>query len=254
MLLIDDDVVALDTFRRFFEMEGFEVSIAATGRAGLSLAEQRTFDALVLDLCLPDMSGLAVLARLRDAGERLPVLLVSGFGTLEEGAAAVKLGASDVLSKPLDAENLVTAVGSLISASSAREGPTDAGTAAPRRAAADGVIHDEVLVRKAQLAIEAHVGQADLNLAAVASLLEVSKWRLSRAFSACGSDFRACLRRARMQQAGSRLRDSRSGSVKELAYDVGYRHHSDFTRHFKTHWGMTPKVFREHHQRERSHR
>jgi len=105
VLIIDDDVVVLEVLGRFFRADGFDVSIAASGRAGLSLAAQGNIDVLVLDLCLPDMSGLAVLADLRQAGFGLPVVTISGLATLEETAAAMKLGALDVLSKPLDAAN-----------------------------------------------------------------------------------------------------------------------------------------------------
>jgi AraC family transcriptional regulator len=91
--------------------------------------------------------------------------------------------------------------------------------------------------------IHALSARHDLNLGEVASALGVSRCRLSRAFSGCGNDFRSCVRQARMLDAGDRL--SRSDSiVKTVAFDVGYRHHSDFTRHFRAHWGMTPTAFR----------
>ena len=105
---------------------------------------------------------------------------------------------------------------------------------------------DHTLMLLAQAVINQHFGRGDLNLALVAAQLGVSRWRLSRAFSGCRARFRSCVRRARMLEAGRRLRDGFTLSVKEIAIDVGYRHPSDFTKHFKAHWGVTPTAFREH--------
>lgn len=108
-----------------------------------------------------------------------------------------------------------------------------------------GKVNDDDLFASAQCVISAHLARTDLDLAMVATLLDVSRWRLSRAFSSCEADFRSSVRRARMLQAGRRLREREAASIKEVAIDVGYRHHSDFTRHFRAHWGMTPTAFRE---------
>ena len=102
---------------------------------------------------------------------------------------------------------------------------------------------DEVLFCRAVSVIRALYTRHDLNLAEVAAALGVSRCRLSRAFSGCGYDFRSCVRHARMLDAGHRLSLGDS-SVKVVAFDVGYRHHSDFTKHFRAHWGMTPTAFR----------
>lgn len=257
VLIIDDDSVGLDLLGRFFTADGFHVSLAATGRDGLSFATQRNIDLLVLDLYLPDMSGVAVLAELRQAGRGLPVVVVSGFGTLEEAAAAMKLGAIDVLSKPLDAEDLVAIARSLVVRAPAVERSIRP-TAPPAPSAPDGdrcetwteanktaaLTPDERLFASARDVIDAHVSDADLDLATVATALGVSRWRLSRTFSACNADFRSCVRDARITRAGRRFREHGAGSVKEVAIDSGYRNVSDFIRHFKAHWGMTPGAFR----------
>ncbi len=244
VLIVDDDVVALELFRRFFQADGFDVSIAASGRAGLSVAAHENIDVVVLDLCLPDMSGLAVLADLRQAGTDAPVVTISAFATLEEAAAAMKLGAMDVLSKPIDADDLVAFARSLVARAPATREPDRAtGTPVPPT-------RDEQLFASAQLVIRSHVSDPNLDLATVATALGVSRWRLSRAFSTCSADFRSCVRAARMQCAGLRLRDVPARSVKEVAIDVGYRYASDFTRHFKAYWRTTPKALRERYQRD----
>ena len=253
VLIIDDDVAMLELLAWFFKADGFEVSAAASGRAGLSLAARGNIDMLVLDLRLPDMSGLAVLADLRQTGFGLPVVTVSGLARLEEAAAAMKLGAVDVLSKPVDADYLVAFARSLVTRQQQAD-PTNTAPAPPegesedRRSSApattSGRTRDEQLFASAQLVIDARAGDPDLDLATVAKALGVSRWRLSRAFSTCGADFRSCVRATRMKRAGQRLQDGPANSVKEVAIDVGYRHASDFTRHFKAYWKITPKALR----------
>jgi AraC-like DNA-binding protein len=107
-------------------------------------------------------------------------------------------------------------------------------------------VGDEVLFDLAQSAIGAQYARQNLDLEAIAEMLGVSRWRLSRAFSRCRMDFRSCVRQARMLSAGYRLRHD-DASIKVVAIDVGYRYHSDFTRHFRAHWGMTPTAFRDMH-------
>ena len=174
----------------------------------------------------------------------------------------MKLGATDVLSKPIDADDLVAFARSLVSHAPATGGPDRAALiAAPLEDASDSqqsfspsnssaTTRDEQLFASAQLIIRSHVGDPELDLATVARALGVSRWRLSRAFSTCSVDFRSCVRAARMQCAGLRLRDVPARSVKEVAIDVGYRYASDFTRHFKAHWRTTPKALRERYQRD----
>jgi YesN/AraC family two-component response regulator len=254
VLIVDDDGVALGLFRRFFAAAGFEVSVAVNGCDALARVTQEKTDALVLDLCLPEMSDLDVLAALRQTGLGLPVVVISGFGGLEDGAKAIKLGAAEVLSKPLDVCRLVTIVLSLVElpATAVRRDralatasvPPGVGLETMSRLDETSRTRDEQLFSAARKVIDLRVDDPHLDLATVATTLGVSRWRLSRAFSASAADFRTCVRNARMRRAGSRFCDQQTASVKEVAIDSGYRHATDFTRHFKAHWGITPAEFR----------
>lgn len=113
VMIVDDNATTLDTFARYFRLEGIAVTVVTSGRSAVANALQRAFDVLVLDLYLQDMNGVAVLAELRAAGFRSPVVMISGFGTAEEIAAAMKLGAADFLSKPVNCEDLVRMVRAL---------------------------------------------------------------------------------------------------------------------------------------------
>jgi AraC-like DNA-binding protein len=101
---------------------------------------------------------------------------------------------------------------------------------------------DSRLFERAQSVISVQYAEPDLNLAKVAMLLDVSRWRVSRAFSASHVGFRSCVRQARMMAAAVRLREN--VAIKEVAVDLGYRHAGEFSKHFRQRWGITPTAFR----------
>ncbi|HEX7186245.1 MAG TPA: sigma-54 dependent transcriptional regulator [Thermoanaerobaculia bacterium] len=106
ILLVEDR----DSLRRMLEtalaQEGYEVESAADGPSGIRLVEQRPFDLVLTDLKLPDASGLEVLAASRNAQPRVPVVVLTGFGTVAAAVEAMKLGAFDFLEKPVGIDDL----------------------------------------------------------------------------------------------------------------------------------------------------
>jgi len=101
VLLIDDDESVSRVFRRVLERRGYEVLAAADGREGLMAAEQHRPDIILLDLNLPGMGGLELLDQFSRKLPGIPVVIVSGSGTMADAIAALKQGAWDYLIKPL---------------------------------------------------------------------------------------------------------------------------------------------------------
>lgn len=83
ILLVDDDPGTLVTFGQILRCAGFEVTIAASGRDGLRLAFDHRFEAIIADLQLPDMTAVDMLAAMRARRVDVPVVVVTGFGTIE---------------------------------------------------------------------------------------------------------------------------------------------------------------------------
>ncbi len=106
LLVIDDEPSVLYSFRRVFEGGGVEVLTAATGNGGLATARERQPDVIVLDLQLPDVSGLDVFRELRELDARRPVIFITAHGTTETAIEAMKNGAFDYLVKPVDLDRL----------------------------------------------------------------------------------------------------------------------------------------------------
>src|SRR3954467_4230991 len=104
ILVIDDEAPIRDSLKMTLEYEGYEFVGAATGQEGLALVERESPDLVLLDVKMPGMDGLEVLDRLRAMNEALPVVVVSGHGTISTAVEATKKGAFDFIEKPFASE------------------------------------------------------------------------------------------------------------------------------------------------------
>src|SRR5580698_7337343 len=107
ILLIDDDPGIRDTLQRVLGGEGYETIIESRGDLGLARAARETFNVVITDLKLPGMGGLELVSQLHAAQPRLPIILVTAFGTTQTAIEATKLGAFDYLLKPFDIPQLL---------------------------------------------------------------------------------------------------------------------------------------------------
>jgi DNA-binding response OmpR family regulator len=106
ILLIEDDARLAKMVDDYLSAAGFRVTQAATGKAGLALAEGDAFDALVLDLMLPDMDGLDVCKTLRTR-HQTPILMLTARGDAMDRVVGLEMGADDYLPKPFEPRELL---------------------------------------------------------------------------------------------------------------------------------------------------
>ncbi|MDA8422581.1 MAG: sigma-54 dependent transcriptional regulator [Nitrospiraceae bacterium] len=106
ILLIDDD----DSLRRVMEFNlteaGHRVETAESGEEGLRLFEKGAFDAVISDITMPGMSGMEVLAKVRERDAAVPVVMITAYGTIESAVEAMKQGAFDYITKPFNRDEL----------------------------------------------------------------------------------------------------------------------------------------------------
>ncbi|MFM8322228.1 MAG: response regulator transcription factor [Chloroflexota bacterium] len=107
VLIIDDEAALRSTLARVLQSGGCDTAGAADGRQALQQVEAGPFDLVYLDLHLPDMDGIQILSELRRRAPDLPVILLTGFGSLQTAVEALRLGATDYLLKPFDPEVLL---------------------------------------------------------------------------------------------------------------------------------------------------
>ena len=107
VLVIDDESAIRDSLRMTLEYEGYEFVGAATGQEGIALVEREAPDLVLLDVKMPGMDGLEVLDRLRAMNDSLPVVVISGHGTISTAVEATKKGAFDFVEKPFASERVL---------------------------------------------------------------------------------------------------------------------------------------------------
>ena len=110
VLLVDDEVDFVEVLSDRLEARGLSVVKAHSGEQALEAAEGKVFDAIVLDMAMPGMDGIETLEGLLKINPVLQVILLTGKATLEQAAAAIRIGALDLLEKPADIDTLVSKI------------------------------------------------------------------------------------------------------------------------------------------------
>ena len=124
ILVVDDERAVRESLRRALELEGYEIELAADGQEALHHIEangETQPDAVILDVLMPTMDGLEVCRRLRRAGNRVPVLMLTARDEIENRVAGLDAGADDYVTKPFALEELVARVRALLRRTSAGE-------------------------------------------------------------------------------------------------------------------------------------
>ena len=106
VLIVDDDEKILFAFRQVLKAEGYESAVAADGEEALRQVSLMRPDAVIMDITMPKIDGLEVLRRLKKENPVLPVVLITGFGTMQTAIKAMQFGAFDYLTKPLDVDRI----------------------------------------------------------------------------------------------------------------------------------------------------
>jgi len=108
--VVDDDDTARWLVAHALQLDGFDVTSAPDGAAARAVLEHEQFDVIVLDVRLPEVGGLAVLAGVRACGSRVPVVVITGYLTEGVRGLATMLDATVVLAKPFEVAELRTTV------------------------------------------------------------------------------------------------------------------------------------------------
>jgi two-component system, NtrC family, response regulator HydG len=107
ILIVDDDAVVRDSLSKWFESEGFQAIVANSGREALQLAGKLQWDLALLDIKMPGMDGMELQVKLKEVDPELPLILMTGYASVETAVKALKHGAYDYITKPFDPDELV---------------------------------------------------------------------------------------------------------------------------------------------------
>jgi two-component system response regulator MprA len=114
ILVVDDELAVRESLRRALALEGHDVVLASDGREALATLARSAPDLVVLDVLMPELGGLEVCRRLRAAGDRTPVLMLTARTEVEDRVAGLDAGADDYLGKPFALDELLARVRALL--------------------------------------------------------------------------------------------------------------------------------------------
>ncbi len=121
ILVVDDEAAIRDSMRMILEYEGYEFIGAPTGQDAIASVERDAPDMVFLDIKMPGMDGLDVLSRIKNISDQLPVVMISGHGTVSTAVEATKLGAFDFIEKPLASDRVLLTIRNAIDQSRLRD-------------------------------------------------------------------------------------------------------------------------------------
>ena len=109
-LVIDDEQIVLDSVSTLLMDEDFDVDVSLSGRTGLDWAIERKYDIVLTDIRMPDIGGMRVLRDIKRIHPSLPVIMITGYASVDSAVQAMKLGAAEYIEKPFEPEQLIDAV------------------------------------------------------------------------------------------------------------------------------------------------
>lgn len=177
LLWIDDEIARMSTEVLWLRQQAFRVDCAETGASGLAMAMTSRYDGILLDLRLPDIPGLAVLARLHAEEIDAPVVVLTGWGDFEAARVAGRLGARGFESKPLSLEDLEAAVKRLVETSR----PIDHGRLQGTEEASRDLLNPSFKSLAALLEAIHHLGRHSADEMSLPGYVEVMRRALARA-------------------------------------------------------------------------
>ncbi len=110
ILVIDDEKIVLKSCDRILSAEGYEVQTVLTGSTGLQKLQEESFDIVLTDLMMPEISGMEILERIMESYPDIIIIMITGYSTVQTAVEAMKLGAYDYIPKPFTPEELIEAV------------------------------------------------------------------------------------------------------------------------------------------------
>jgi len=107
VLIVDDEEAIRESLETLLKLEGYSTSTAESGGEGINAINNEVFDLVLLDLMLPDRSGLEVVEEVRRTNAEVPILMLTAYGSIENAVKAIRLGANDFLTKPWNNDKLL---------------------------------------------------------------------------------------------------------------------------------------------------
>jgi len=114
ILIIDDEVDICRGCQRIFEAKGCTIKMAFSGKEGLDRTGKEEFDIIITDLKMPDISGIEVIKKIKQKKPDQPIIMITGYATVDTAVEAMKLGVEEYISKPFKPDEIIDAVKNIV--------------------------------------------------------------------------------------------------------------------------------------------
>lgn len=139
ILIVDDDAQLRTSFEKILRLEGYDTMTASSGEAGIQMVAQNRPGCVIMDVRLPGMDGLSAFTEMKKTDPRLPVIIMTAFGTTDIAIEATKLGAFDYVLKPFDVASVLSLISQALQAGRAMQEPVAVG-GGPESPTGDAII------------------------------------------------------------------------------------------------------------------
>ena len=117
LLIVDDELLIRDLLYDYFKSRDYDIAVAESGQGALAQLEESRFDTIILDLKMPDMDGLELTAKIRAGDEHVPIIIMTGYPSMETAIEAIRKRADDYFIKPFNLRQMNKAVESALTRS-----------------------------------------------------------------------------------------------------------------------------------------
>jgi signal transduction histidine kinase/DNA-binding response OmpR family regulator/ligand-binding sensor domain-containing protein len=245
IVLIVEDNSDLRTYMRDVMHGKFQLREAPDGQTGFDLAKKIVPDLIISDVMMPKMDGYQLCKKLKldEITAHIPVILLTARASKDSKLEGLETGADDYLIKPFDAEELIVRVNNLVNQRRRlREQFARKISIDPMDMAVTSA--DEQFVLKAYKIIEAHLSDSEFGAESFAKNMAVSRTVLHRKLRGItGQSATEFIRSIRLKRAAQLIKQN-SGTITEIAYDVGFNNLSYFAECFKKQFGVNPRNYK----------
>lgn len=247
VVIVDDEPFIVEGLQKIVDWERFGCQVAGTagdGAEGMELIRKVQPDILLSDICMPGLSGLAMIAGLKSEFDKMQITILTGFRDFDYAQRAIRLGVKRFLLKPSKMDELEEALQAMIAELKKTEAKASAeALPAEEEAAALEGEGNSFIVKNALEYMECHYNEK-LKLTDVAEKTFVSQWHLSKLLNKhTGQSFSELLNRMRIEKAREMLEDPHL-RIGEIAEETGFLDMPHFSRVFKKQVGISANEYR----------
>lgn len=106
ILVVDDELLIRDLLYDFFHDQGWNITVAENGRKALDIMQEKQFDVVLTDLRMPSMDGMALTSQVQQDYPDIPVVIMTGYPSVESAVEALRTGVADYITKPFNVNDL----------------------------------------------------------------------------------------------------------------------------------------------------